>query len=207
MQIKRYLLLMFFIVIMAVLLSACNLRIVWTDEDLPPTPVSEIPNTATPAPTSTPIFTPASPIQPTPTWTLFFNPTVTPTKKWSACPGIVVTQTDTDAGEMLHILRCEDGLEYDLGPLAKGTYGVGPNDKFLVYVTLDGIVYGSRIGETRLLPLFNLKHEHIFTILNIGSEPDFIVSFSDGDPSYRLVLVERNYDQKRMYELPTSLTH
>jgi hypothetical protein len=108
---------------------------------------------------------------------------------------------------MLHILRCEDGVEYDLGPLAKGGYAVGPNDKFLVYVTLDGIVYGSRIGEQRLLPLFNLRREHIFTVLNIGSEPDFVISFSDGDPSYKLVLVERNYDQKRMYELPREFTH
>ena len=175
---------------------------------MPPTLASALPNTAAPAPspTSTLTFTPAAPIQPTPTWTLFFAPTVTPTKLWSACPGIVVTQTDTDAGELVHILRCEDGLEYDLGPLAKGVYAVGPNDKFLVYVTLDGIVYGSRIGETRIQPLFNLRREHIFTVLNIGSEPDFIISFSDGEPSYRLVLVERNYDQKRMYELPNSLT-
>lgn len=206
MRIKRYILSLFFIVMF--LLPACNLRIVWTDEELPPTPSGALPNTSTPAPspTSTLTFTPAAPIQPTPTWTLFYNPTVTPTKLWSACPGIVVTQTDTDAGEMVRILRCEDGFEYVLGPLAKGVYAVGPNDKFLVYVTLDGIVYGSRIGETRIQPLFNLRREHIFTVLNIGSEPDFVVSFSDGEPSYRLVLVERNYDQKRMYELPNSLT-
>ena len=209
MQIKRYLLPTFFIVIMTVLLSACNLRIYWTDEDLPPTPSSKVPDTATPlpSPTSTLTLTPAAPIQPTPTWTLFFAPTVTPTKSWSACPGIVVTTTDTDAGDILHILRCEDGLEYDLGPLAKGTYAVGPNEKFLVYITVDGIVYSSRIGESRLFPLFNLKREHIFTVLNIGTEPDFLILFSGGDPSYKLVLVERNYDQKRMYELPRSFTH
>jgi len=209
MQIKRYFLPLFFIVIMISLLPACNLRISWTDETLPPTPLSDVSGTATsaPSPTSTLTFTPAVTIQPTPTWTLFFAPTATPTEQWSACPGIVVTQTDTDAGEMLRILRCEDGFEYDLGPLAKGVYAVGPNDKFLVYVTVDGKVYGVRVGETRLVPLYNLKREHIFTVLNIGTEPDFIISFSGGDPSYKLVLVERNYDQKRMYELPREFTH
>lgn len=209
MKIKRSLLFIFFIVSMVALLPACNLRIAWTDADLPPTPSSEIPATDTPvpSPTSTLTFTPAATMPPTPTLTLFFAPTVTPTRQWSVCPGIVVTQTDTDAGDMLHVLRCEDGLEYDLGPFASGLYAVGPNDKFLVYVTLDGIVYGSRIGESRLLPLFNLKREHIFTVLNIGTEPDFIISFSDGSPAYNLVLLERNYDQKRMYELPKSLTH
>lgn len=207
MKIKRYFLPLSFIV--TFVLTACNLRIVWTDADLLPTPSSKVPDTAAPlpSPTSTLTLTPAASIQPTPTWTLFFAPTVTPTKSWSACPGIVVTTTDTDGGDILHILRCEDGLEYDLGPLAKGVYAVGPNDKFLVYITIDGVVYGSQIGQLRMFPLFNLKREHIFTVLNIGSEPDFIITFSGGDPSYKLILVERNYDQKRMYELPRDFTH
>jgi hypothetical protein len=108
---------------------------------------------------------------------------------------------------MLHILRCENGLEYDLGPLPSGVFAVGPNDKFLVYVASNGVVYGSRIGEPYLYVLYNLTREHIFTVLNVGAAPDFKISFSDGDPIYRLVLVERNYDQKRMYDLPARLTH
>jgi len=59
---------------------------------------------------------------PSATPTLFMAATVTATQQWLSCPGIVVTVTDTDAGDVLHILRCEDGLEYDLGPLAKGVY-------------------------------------------------------------------------------------
>jgi len=144
---------------------------------------------------------------PTITLTLFYDPTVTPTRQWSACPGIVVTQTDTDKGEMLHILRCEDNLEYDLGPLAKGMYAVGPNDKFLVYVTQDGMVYGSRIGERNLVVLFNLKREKIFTVFNKGVKPNFVISFADGNPLYKLVLTEKNFNQKHPYDLPLRLTN
>jgi len=118
----------------------------------------------------------------------------------------VITLTDTKKGDMLHILRCEDGLEYDLGPLAKGVYAVGPNDKFLVYVTIDGFIYAARIGDLYLKNLFNLGREHEFTVFNKRVTPDFKISFAGEGPIYRLVLVERNYDQKRVYELPVSIT-
>ena len=108
---------------------------------------------------------------------------------------------------MLHVLRCEDGLEYDLGPLAKGVYAVGPNDKFLVYVSSSGIVYATRIGDLHLSVLYNLVKEHIFTVFNKGVAPNFEVSFSGGIPIYRLILLEKNFDQKRMYDLPPGITH
>jgi len=132
--------------------------------------------------------------------------TATPTQQWSACPGIVVTLTDTDAGDMLHILRCEDGLEYDLGPLAKGVYAVGPNDKFLVYVTIDGFVHASKIGDPYLYRLYDLAREHIFTVFNKSVAPDFKISFVGETPYFKLILLEKNYDQKRVYELPAALT-
>jgi hypothetical protein len=209
---RKYVPALFFVVAAALLLQACNLA-VSTEGGVSPAVLSQTPaiptNTATPPPTSTefavPTFTPSP--MPSPTLTLFYDPTITPTRQWSACPGIVVTQTDTDKGELLRILRCDDGLEYDLGPLAKGMYAVGPNDKFLIYITLSGVVYGSRIGERSMLTLVNLKREHIFTVFNIGTEPDFVISFSDGDPVYKLVLTEKSYNQKRAYDLPTRLTH
>ena len=134
-------------------------------------------------------------------------PTLTPTQQWLACPGIVVSVTDTKKGDMLHILRCEDGLEYDLGPLPKGVYAVGPNDKFLVYVTIDGIVYASEIGDPYLYSLYNLRNEHIFTVFNKKVSPDFQISFAGESPLSKLVLLERNYDQKRVYDLPFGITH
>jgi hypothetical protein len=211
MRIKKHFLFAVFLLIFVTLFPACHLRISLTDDSLPtpsPSPVLAAPsNTAVPVPSSTLTITPAPTIPPTPTWTLFSNITVTPTQQWSACPGIVVTQKDTDAGDIIHILRCDDSLEYDLGPLAKGVYAVGPNNKFFIYVTRTGIVYGSRIGNPYLYPLFNLKDEQIFTALNRGVEPDFHISFSDGNPTYRLVLSEWNYGQKRDYILQPTLTH
>jgi hypothetical protein len=155
-----------------------------------------------PASSPEPILTPTSTsISPN---NLFFDPTyatTTPTLQWQGCPGIAVTLIDTDAGDMLHVLRCDDGWEHDFGPLAKGTYAIGPNDKFLVYVSFSGIIYDARIGEPYLYTLFNLKKEEIFTALNKGVEPDFQISFVGEAPNYRLVLLERKYDQKRVYNL------
>jgi hypothetical protein len=205
----KFLPIFFFILITLFLLQACNLAVSnpggvspavlsQTPPSNTPTPFPSLTSTVTSAPTVTP--------QPTITLTLFYDPTVTPTRQWSVCPGIVVTQTDTDKGEMLHILRCEDNLEYDLGPLAKGTFAVGPNEKFLIYITVDGMVYGSRIGENALIALYNLKREKIFTVFNLRLTPNFVISFIDNDPLYKLVLVEKNYNQKRPYELPLRLT-
>jgi hypothetical protein len=199
-----------FVVTTLFLLQACNLA-VSNPGGVSPAVLSQTPpsNTPTPFPslTSTVTSAPSATPQPTITLTLFYDPTVTPTRQWSACPGIVVTQTDTDKGEMLHILRCEDNLEYDLGPLAKGTYAVGPNDKFLVYITVDGMVYGSRIGDRTMVALYNLKREKIFTVFNKGVTPNFVISFADDAPLYKLVLVEKNYNQKRPYDLPLRLTN
>lgn len=193
------------------MLQACNLKISWQDEA---TPVPAVPatlqiplQTQTPFSPQLPTATPAVTVLPTPTLTLMFAPTPTATQQWTTCPGIVISQKDTDAGQIIHILRCQDGFEYDLDPLAKGTYAVGPNDKFLIYITHDGMVYGLRIGETRLVPLYNLKKEKIFSMINKGAEPDFLLSFSDGVPTYKLVITERFYGQKRMYDLPANLTH
>jgi hypothetical protein len=179
-----------FLATLTPMLYSCNLRVSVRNQGAPPMSPASPPETVTPFPSATSTFTPppSDTPQPTPTLTLFFAPTFTPTRQWSACPGIVVTQTD-------------------LGPLADGTLAVGPNDKFLVYVTSGGIVYGSRIGEPYLYTLYNLAREHIFTVFNLGVAPDFKISFSDGDPVYKLILVERTYDQKRPYDLPARLTH
>ncbi len=208
MRIKGYFVPIIFIAIGASLLHSCNLSVAVVDKNLSLTQPVVASRTATPVvlPTSTLTFTPSPTVTPLPTLMLLGVPTITPTQQWGACPGIVVTQTDTDKGDLLHILRCEDGLEYDLGPLAKGVYAVGPNDNFLVYVTIGGVVYASKIGERHFTILYNLVREKIFTVFNKGVSPDFKISFSDGTPIYRLVLLEKNYDQKRMYDLPTRIT-
>jgi hypothetical protein len=173
-----------------------------------PTPTLLPSNTATPAapPTPTLTFTSTATVTPFPTFISMAATTPTPTQQWLACPGIVVTSTDTDKGDMLHVLRCEDGVEYDMGPLAKGLYAVGPNDKFLVYVALSGVVYASRIGDPSLHLMYDLEREQIFTVFNKGVTPDFKISFVEDESRYKLVLIEKRYDQKRVYELPSWVT-
>ncbi len=212
MRIKKNFLLVF-ITTIVLLLNACNLGVSKPDPNFPSS-LSSIETsvmltvTAMSAslPTSTLTPTPSITPMPSPTTTLFFAPTVTSTQQWSACPGIVITLTDTKKGDMLHILRCEDGLEYDLGPLAKGVYAVGPNDKFLVYVSIDGFIYASRIGDLYQYTLYNLGREHEFTVFNKRVTPDFKISFAGEAPIYRLILLEKNYAQKRVYELPSQIT-
>ena len=208
MRIKKSVFPLFFIAITVSLLQACNLSVNKPDANLPIAPI--LTDTVTPAfmptavRTSTPLptLTPSSTFTPSPT-----APTPTPTLQWSACPGIVVTVTDTDAGDMLHVLRCEDGWKHDFGPLAKGVYAVGPNDKFLLYVSVSGFIYGARIGDPSMVTLFDLVNEHEFTVFNKKVKPDFKISFAGEVPNYKLVLVEKKYDQKRVYDLQPRLTH
>jgi hypothetical protein len=207
MRVKKNIFVLFFIVAAIFLLNACNLPIANPNSNLTP----NIPSIETAVmltvtafyasvPTSTPTPMPSATVTPSPTLTLFVVvPTLTPTQQWLACPGIVVSVTDTKKGE--------DGLEYDLGPLAKGVYAVGPNDNFLVYVTIDGFVYASRIGDRYLYNLYDLTNEHIFSAFNKKVSPDFQISFAGESPLLKLVLLERNYDQKRVYDLPSGITH
>jgi hypothetical protein len=215
MRVKKNIFGLFFIIAAMFLLNACNLPFANPNPNLTP----NIPSIETAVmltvtafyasvPTSTPTPMPSATVTPSPTLTLFVVvPTLTPTQQWLACPGIVVKATDTKKGDMLHILRCEDGFEYDLGPLAKGVYAVGPNDKFLVYVTVDGFVYASRIGDPYMYNLYDLKNEHIFSVFNKKVSPDFKISIAGESPLFKLVLLERHYSQKRVYELPSGITH
>ena len=191
-----------------VFLLACNLTITFPDEATSIVTPSASNTVVFLLPPSTPTLFPTQVIKITPfaTNTLLFPPTITPTPQWAACPGIVVKKTTTQKGDMLHILRCEDGLEYDLGPLAAGVYAVGPNDKFLVYVTLTGVIYASRIGDRTLATLYNLAREHIFTVFNKQVTPDFVISIIGEDTVYKLVVIEKNYNQKRVYDLPSNIT-
>ncbi len=213
MRIKKNFFLLFFIATAMFLLNACNLGVSKPDPNLPPDLSSietSVMLTVTAFYASSPTLTltpmPSATFTPSPTPTLFFAPTATSTPQWLACPGIVVTLTDTKKGDMLHILRCDDGLEYDLGPLAKGVYAVGPNDKFLVYVTIDGYIFAARIGDPYMYNLYDLKYEHIYTVFNKRVTPDFKISFVEA-PTYKLVLLEKQYDQKRVYDLPSWITH
>jgi len=160
---------------------------------LPALPLPSVTSTATP-------FT----FLATPTLTLFYDPTITATQSLADCP-IIITRTDTKAGDMLHVLRCEDKLEYDLGPFAKGIYAVGPNLKFIVYATDNGYVYTAALGSKDLILVANLVREKKFAAINRGVRPYFVISFWGEAPHYRLVLTDKRFGQKFMYDLPVQV--
>ena len=212
MRFKKQFISLFLVVMLISLLNACSIRLVNPNSNLPPTlPIETsamltVTAMSVSSPTSTMTPAPLVTFMPTPTVTLFYDSTVTPTPKWSTCPGFVITAEDTKAGDILHVHRCEDKMEYNLGPIARGFYAVGPNNKFLVYVTYSGIVYAARIGDQQLNKLYDLGREHIFTVFNKRVTPDFEITFAGELPIYTLVLIEKNYNQKRVYELPTWIT-
>ncbi|GAB4545917.1 MAG: hypothetical protein Fur002_20510 [Anaerolineales bacterium] len=154
--------------------------------------------TAAPA-TVTPAFN-----QPTPTLTLIYIASATPTPNLLECP-LIINLEDTRSGDLLHVRRCADDLQYDLGPLAKGTYAASPNYAFLVYVTNDGMVYAAKIGETRFVQIIDLSKERYFTAINRKVVPRFSILFKDQAPQYQLILSEQKFKQRRAYFLPAAL--
>ncbi len=202
MQFKRYFI--FMLSVSTLLLGACNLAVVTPTPLVTATQVVIPTNTSVPATsTQTPVATLALTL-PTPTLTLFYEPTATQTPSWLDCP-LVITRNDTKSGDILHIRRCVDNLEYDLGPFSNGTYSAGPDNKFMIYVTDEGLVYFSKMGEQYITVIINLVKERFFTALNKKSKPEFVISFAGEAPYHKLVLYEKIYKQKRIYELPANL--
>lgn len=137
---------------------------------------------------------------PGPTSTSFFPPTATATKiPWTSCPGIVVTVTDTQQGDIVHVLRCEDGLEYDLGPLPKGVFAVSPDDNYIVYAAQDGVIYAARVGSTALTVIRKTGRE--FYTFGQDMAPIFKISFT-GESPYVLELYEARYGQNLPIRMP-----
>lgn len=211
MRFKPYLIFIFLAGIF--LLSACNLGATApAPQALPASPLPILPtDTALPAPTNTPLrLMTATATQPTPTstptvtLTLFYDPTVTATPSWMQCP-LIITVTDTRIGDMLHVRRCTDGLEDDLGPFAKGVYAAGPNNMFIVYVSGDGMIYAAKLGDEYLTLIANLEKDHFFTVINKKLPSKFSISFIGAAPYYRLVLYENVFEQKNIYDLPTRI--
>jgi hypothetical protein len=105
----------------------------------------------------------------------------------TACSGIAITDRKTSSGIYLTVSRCEDDLQYELGPLALGAYAVGPNEEFLVYCSYDGSVYAAKIGEPKLVFLKSIKRDLNQVFLQQPGEPGLGLSFI-GDYPYSVVV-------------------
>ncbi len=164
---------------------------------IPTQTLTPIPLTATITPTA----------GPSPTATFFFTiptPTVT-VIPWTQCPGIVVTVRDTEQGDLLHILRCEDSYEYEIGPLTKGAYAVSPDNKYLVYASVNGLLYAAKIGESSLYTIMNLKKEGPYVTFGKKVPPIFKLTFNGTGP-YVLEVYEARYGQNFPVNMPNWLS-
>jgi hypothetical protein len=132
-----------------------------------------------------------------------FPPTATETKiPWTSCPGIVVIVRDTEQGDFLHVLRCEDNYEYDIGPLTKGAFAVSPDDQYIVYASINGLLYGSKIGDPVLYTIKNLKRDGPFTVFPKKIVPKFELKFVGDAPPYVLNVYESRYGQNFPVKMP-----
>jgi hypothetical protein len=107
--------------------------------------------------------------------------------------------TDTSAGNLVHILRCSDGYEYDIGPLTRGVYAISPDDRYFVYVDMNGIVYAARIGDATLTVIRKTRRE--FFTFGKDMDPIYQLSFA-GEAPYVLELYEARYGQNLPVRMP-----
>lgn len=126
-----------------------------------------------------------------------------PTAAATSLPAeVTITQTRESKGEYLLIIG--GGYNYKLGPYAEGLYAIGPNKRFLVYVTDNAEVYAGKFGTTTLVKLAKLTIEFPGTL---EESPLFNLSFHDNGYSYTLVIREKKYNSRNSVILPRSITH
>jgi len=162
--------------------------------NMPTQTLTAFPVTETITPPSGPSLTP----------TFFYTiPTATATiVPWTTCPGIVISVNDTNKGDILHVLRCEDNYEYDIGPITKGAYAVSPDDKYLVYASVNGLLYAAKIGNTSLYTIANLKKDGPFVAFPKNTTPIFKLTFLGDTPPFVLKIYEAQFSQNYPLQMP-----
>jgi hypothetical protein len=116
------------------------------------------------------------------------------------CMDVYITVSHTSKGDYLQI--CTDSEKYEVGPLAKGAYAMGPNGNFFVYCTNNGYVYAARVGATNLSSIGNVKD---FSIIRRGVAPQLEFKFF-GDNPYRVQIRELIMNQNKTLALPSYIT-
>jgi hypothetical protein len=115
---------------------------------------------------------------------------------------VSITFEDTKKGRYLKISRSTDGLAYQLGPLAKGVYKVGPTDDFLVYCTIDGSVYAAKLGDPYLQLIGSVR---FFTAINRDTFPSLELSIFLNNGFYKVDVQERSFNQNEIFVIPGSI--
>jgi Tol biopolymer transport system component len=114
--------------------------------------------------------------------------------------GVVITSSETPKGQQLDI--CAFGDKYQIAALAKGSYAVGPNNKFFVYATNGGEVYAVRIGQTNFQKIGSIKD--FFRIRN-GEIPKLEFTFEE-DQSYKVTIRETESNEKQTFAIPNYIS-
>jgi len=127
-------------------------------------------------------------------------PTSTPSSTQVPTSGVSITINDTPKGEFLQITAM--GNAYEIGPLEKGAYAIGPNSKFLVYCTNSGIVYAARIGDTNLTKIGSVKD---LSAIVQGEAPQVDFQFF-GDNPYTVQIHDSLFNQNETLSIPSYIT-
>jgi hypothetical protein len=111
-------------------------------------------------------------------------------------PDLFISVKDTRKGDILLIHTPDE--DYQMGPLAKGIYSVGPNGTFFVYVTYTGDVLAARFGD-RSFDLIGRIRE--FTTIRRGGIPRLMVIYFGFHP-YTLQVIDLDTEEKQDFFIP-----
>lgn len=110
--------------------------------------------------------------------------------------GVTLTSTETKNG--LELTVCSLGEEYTIPGLAKGSYSLGPNNKFFIYATNGGDIYAARVGDVILHVLGNVKD---FYIIQRGEIPKYRFLFNEANP-YEVTIEVVTSGERRIFSIP-----
>jgi hypothetical protein len=117
-----------------------------------------------------------------------------------SCTGLSIDKERRSGGEALII--CAEGEKYVIENLSDGVYQIGPNQKFFVYITNDGLVFAARVHDKQLIQIGEVK---ALTMIRVDDVPKFIIKFLGNHP-YQLYVEEYWEHQNRTIPIPRYIT-
>ncbi|MGE5250549.1 MAG: hypothetical protein ACM3QS_10085 [Bacteroidota bacterium] len=134
------------------------------------------------------------PVESVPTEALATDLFVTP------LPEFFLNVKNTPKGDILLVHTPDE--DYEMGPLARGSFAIGPNRKFFVYCTNGGIVYAARFGARTLTTIGNVRD---MAIIRKGGTPRFTLQFF-GDNPYTVQVTDQVMGEDRLFQIPRDIT-
>jgi hypothetical protein len=124
----------------------------------------------------------------------------TPAVAGDCSTGVVITTRDTPKGDYLQI--CSPNDQYEIGPVAKGAFGVAPTERFFVYCANNGVVYAALVGDLTLHVIGSVKD---FAVIQRSDVPRFVIEFDEDDLS-KVTIRELAYNQSQVISIPRSIS-